>query len=80
MTDHPSTAPAAPTRAPDAEPPEAPAHGMRPIAMAFVLGNAAVLAVFATVLATGHLDAGGAHRPRPDDERHRRAHELMRAN
>ena len=35
-------------------------HGMRPIAVAFVLGNATVLAVLATVLATGHLDAGGA--------------------
>ena len=34
------------------------AHGMRPIAMAFMAGNAAVLAVFALVVATGHLDLG----------------------
>ena len=34
-------------------------HGMRPIAIAFAIGNAAVLAVFGLVVATGHLDAGG---------------------
>ena len=34
-------------------------HGMRPIALAFVACNAAVLAVFALVVATGHLDVGG---------------------
>ena len=34
------------------------AHGMRPIALAFLAGNAAVLAVFALVVATGHLDLG----------------------
>ena len=33
-------------------------HGMKPIAMAFMVGNAAVLAVFAMVVATGHLDLG----------------------
>ena len=35
-------------------------HGMRPIAVAFALGNAAVLAVLAAVIVTGHLDASGA--------------------
>ena len=35
------------------------AHGMRPIALAFVVGNALVLGVFALVVATGHLDMGG---------------------
>lgn len=44
-------APAAPDVAADA-------HGMRPIAVAFVMGNVAVLAVFALVAATGHLDVG----------------------
>ena len=35
-------------------------HGMRPIAFAFALGNAAVLVVLAVVVASGHLDTGSA--------------------
>ena len=35
-------------------------HGMRPVAFAFVIANALVLGVFAMVVATGHLEVGGA--------------------
>lgn len=44
--------------APDARDGTVEAHGMRPVAIAFALGNVAILGVFAWLVATGALEIG----------------------